>query len=93
MGFDKTTDKNPRWARKMRFEPGKGTFVNEILHEKTDYWRSDYPNVDIRHRLNLSSPKINAEDFVPLPNNWQQVTIDKIPGWDLKKMFQIPHFE
>jgi hypothetical protein len=71
-GFDKLPGKNPGWARKMGYEPGKKT--GEIVEE----WRSQYPNVDIRHRKTLTPIKMTLESFVHKPTGWKESTIKKI---------------
>ena len=89
-GFDKLPKtKNPKWARQMGFEPGKNIRSSSFSMDELDTWKSEYPNLDIRHRLTMTIPKLNLEQFATKPKNWQQVTIDKIPGWDIKTMFKI----
>ncbi len=78
---------NPHWARKLGYEPGKDPSRGGFRHDKIDEWRSEYPNLDIRHRLTMTMPKMSLDDFVVKPTNWQKVTIDKVPGWDIKEMF------
>lgn len=79
-GFDKISGKNPSWARKMGYEPGKKT------GEKTEEWRSEYPNVDIRHQNTMTPIKMTIESFIHKPTGWKESTIDKLPGWDLKEL-------
>jgi glycosyltransferase involved in cell wall biosynthesis len=63
------------------YEPG-GRDVS-----KYEQWRSEYPNIDIRHEGNLTKSKWSPEDFRDKSTcvNWQESTIDKIPGWDKLK--------
>lgn len=59
--------------------------------EEYDNWRSENPNIDIRHGGNLTKSKWSQEDFRDKSTcvNWQESTIDKIPGWDnLRKLLQ-----
>ena len=88
-GFDKNTDRNPRWARVMGFEPGKKVSAGGFIENRTEDWRSEHPNIDIRHRMNITTPKMHLKDFVHKPVNWKEVTIDKITSWDLKTMFEL----
>jgi hypothetical protein len=46
-------------------------------------WRSEYPNIDIRHDNNLTASKWSPDDFRDKSTcvNWRETTIDKIPGW------------
>lgn len=88
-GYDKLKSRNPKWARRMGYEPGKPVDAGGFKKEKIDCWKSDYPNIDIRHRLTLTIPKLSLDQFTKAPTNWQQVTVDKIDGWDLKKLFKL----
>ncbi|OGL35662.1 hypothetical protein A3F38_02460 [Candidatus Saccharibacteria bacterium RIFCSPHIGHO2_12_FULL_48_21] len=61
-----------------RYEPGG--------RDKSQYdvWWSEFPNIDIRHQGNLTKSKWSPNDFRDKSTcvNWQESTIDKIPGWD-----------
>lgn len=86
-GLDKITGRDPRWARIMGFEPGtkprrKGGFSDESF----DIWRSELPNIDIRHRHTYSPPKYRLSDFKHLPENWREEKLEKIPYWNLAKL-------
>ena len=55
---------------------------------KYEAFRSEYPNIDIRHEGNLTKSKWSPKDFRDKSTcvNWQESTVDKIPGWkDLKE--------
>ena len=80
-GYDKIpTFGNPDWARKMGYEPGKLNQAGEsALREE---WRSEYPNIDIRHTRSMTAPKMNYEDFVCKPVNWQEDVIENLSGWE-----------
>lgn len=81
-GFDKVeTYGNPHWARDMGYEPGKHGEV------RTETWKSEYPNIDVRHQKNMTPDKITVGSFKRKPHNWQESTIDKVPGWDIKTLF------
>lgn len=71
-GFDKLPGKNPGWARRMGYEPGKKT------GELTDEWKSEYPNIDIRHSKTLTPIKMTIESFRHKPTGWRESTIDQI---------------
>ncbi len=47
-------------------------------------WHSEYPNIDIRHEGNLTKSKWSPDDFRDKSTciNWQESTVDQIPGWD-----------
>src|SRR3990167_9048836 len=88
-GFDKDLSKNPKWARVLGYEPGKRTEIGGFSNDKSEAWQSEYPNIDIRHRLTMTIPKLSLDQFNQMPTNWRQVTIDKIPYWNLKEMFKV----
>lgn len=80
-GYDKLpTFGNPIWARTMGYEPGKENKEGEKA--LTEEWRSECPNIDIRHTRSMTAPKLRLEDFKHKPTNWQESTIEALPGWD-----------
>jgi len=79
-GFDKLPGRKTGWARKMGYEPGKKT------GEKTAEWRSEYPNIDIRHSKTMSPAKMTLGSFIHKPTGWRESTIDELGGWDLKEL-------
>ena len=88
LGLDKIRSREPRWARKFGYEPGtkkrrRGGITNED-HVKI---RSAFPNVDIRHPLTFSKPKVTIDSFKHVPSTFKEVTLKEIPGWDLKGLF------
>lgn len=53
-------------------------------------WKSEFPNIDIRHENNLTNGKWSINDFKDKSTciEWKETTIDKIDGWEgLEKMF------
>lgn len=46
-------------------------------------WRSEFPNVDVRHGDNLTKSKWSQDDFRDKSTciNWDETTVDKIKGW------------
>lgn len=89
-GWDKDKSKDPRWARRMGHEPGVKS-KRQSLFSDNDYEirKSEYPNIDIRHGGTFSPPKITLESFKHKPINFREITLDKIDGWDLNKLFNI----
>ena len=86
--WSETRSREPRWARRMGYEPGiKKIKRGGITDEDFVAWRSPYPNVDIRHGATFSRSKCRLTDFKHQPTGWIESTIDKIPGWELKKLF------
>lgn len=67
------------------YEPGtrslnKGGFSDD----RSAYWLSDSPNIDIRHEKNLSASKWSPREFKSERScrNWQEATVEDIEGWD-----------
>ncbi len=80
-GYDQIpTFGNPDWARSMGYEPGK--FNKEGEHALKEEWRSEYPNIDIRHTRSMTHPKLDINDFKRKPKNWREDVIENLPGWD-----------
>lgn len=71
---------NPIWARSMGYEPGKVNQDGESALQEE--WRSEYPNIDIRHTRSMTPPKLNYEDFKRKPQNWREDVIENLPGWN-----------
>lgn len=87
-GYDKEIGGEPKWVRSLGYEPGtkprrKGGFSDE----QSDTWKSELPNIDIRHRHTFSPPKTHLADFKHQPVNWQEKKIDDIPYWNLRKLY------
>jgi len=88
-GWDKQRSREPRWGRQMGYEPGtkkrrKGGFSDEDF----EIWKSELPNIDIRHRHCFSSPKYLLKNFKNQPVNWKEVPIEDFsPTWDLKQIY------
>lgn len=80
--------KEAPWSRHMGYEPGfkKREYFPD---EQFDMWQSEFPNIDIRHRFCFTHRKASILDFNSKPTGWTETTIDQIPGWDLKKMFNL----
>lgn len=91
MNLDKDTIRHePDWARKWGYEPGtKKTRRGGFSDDDFETWMSTYPMIDIRHGSNFSPPKVTLDSFKHAPVNWRQTTLDKIEGWNLKKLFNL----
>jgi len=82
--------REPYWARNWGYEPGtKKKVRGGFSDEDFDTWKSEFPIIDIRHKGTYSPPKTTLGGFKHLPTNWKEITLDKIPGWNLKKIFNI----
>lgn len=89
MGWDKIPGKNPNWARTMGYEPGKPKRKGGFSEDHIDEWRSVYPNIDIRHQKTITPIKMTRDSFRHQPTGWQELTLDKLPGWDIKRVKQL----
>jgi hypothetical protein len=84
IGLEKFSVKDPRQARLWGYEPGlKKRRNGAFREEKSDFWRSRQPNIDIRHLGTFSLPKVAYKDFQQKPTGWIETTIDKITDWGL----------
>jgi hypothetical protein len=91
-GWDKDLSHEPLWARKWGYEPGtKKTKRGGFSDDDFETWLSKYPIIDIRHNRTFSQPKVTLDSFIHKPTNWKETTLDKIPGWDLKKLFNLKY--
>lgn len=89
-GLDKLRGREPRWARKFGYEPGtKKRRRGGVTDEDHVKRRSKLPNIDIRHKYTFSQPKVTLDSFKCKPENFRQVPMDEIPGWDLKGLFEL----
>lgn len=77
--------RDPNWARKIGYEPGKLRRRGGFMDEATAEWHSDYPNIDIRHRRTITPPKVTLESFRHLPTGWRETTAEHIEGWESLK--------
>ncbi len=81
-GLNKIISHEPQWVRKMGYEPGtKGK------NKRFETWKSEYPNIDIRHNKTFSPKKVRIEDFKHKPNNWQETTMENISGWNKEELY------
>ena len=88
--LDEQRWREPRWARKFGYEPGtKKRRRGGITNEDYEVRKSELPNIDIRHRGTFSHPKTFKREFINLPPDFTEVDVYKIPGWDLKELFDL----
>lgn len=67
------------FTRRMGFEPGSHRRKERVDDVPSDVWRSEYPNIDIRHSCNLTANRWSPSQFRTPPVGWTEVT--EIPGW------------
>ncbi len=71
-----------------RFEPGTKRGIDNY---KTEWWESEYPNIDIKHGGNLmGTRRFHPSEFRGHPDkvcpNFKETTVDQIPYWNLKEI-------
>jgi len=67
-----------------RFEPGTKRGIDTY---QTRHWKSDHPNIDIRHGKNLTGMKrFHPSEFRGNPDkvcpNFKETSLDKLSGWN-----------
>lgn len=88
-GVEKLNIKDPYQARVWGYEPGRKKMRNgSLIDISYEDWSSEFPNIDIRHSQTFSLPKVKIKDFYRKPTNWKEISIDKVEGWDLKKILK-----
>ncbi len=80
--------REPAWARAWGYEPGtkkkkRGGFSDDDF----ETFKSEHPIVDIRHHGTISKIKVTLDSFKHQPTGWVEIPIEKIPGWDIRKLF------
>lgn len=70
----------------MGFEPGMHSEPRGVDNFPTESWRSELPNIDIRHDRNISKNRWKKEEFQDQKYTvgWTESTADKIPGWEIE---------
>jgi hypothetical protein len=86
-GENEFRSREPRRARIWGYEPGtklkrRGGLTNDVAES----WYSEFPNIDMRHARTFSRLKCTQEDFNHAPENWEEIDVFKIPGWDLEEL-------
>ena len=70
------------FTRKMGFEPGTRRGIDDYTSQR---YMSEFPNVDIRHRANLTSNRFKKEEFRSQRSIRGWKLVDEIPGWGITK--------
>ena len=70
----------------MGFEPGANSRKERIDDHKAEGFKSEFPNLDIRHSTNLTKSRWSPEEFRNQRScqGWIESTLDKIPGWNMQ---------
>lgn len=90
LSLESPKGREPLWARQWGYEPGtKKTKRGGFSNDNFEVWTSKEPIIDIRHGKTFSPTKVTLDSFKHQPKNFRQITIDKIPSWDLKELFSL----
>lgn len=68
------------YSMAMGYEPGSHNRAERVDNLQSDVWRSELPNLDIKHGGNLSPTKWALSDFRTAPTGWQEREF--APGWE-----------
>ena len=71
-----------KWVRHCGFEPMTHNRIKWKNKFRYDTWKSEFPNIDIKHGKNLTGARWKKEQYrnQSLLVNWQE-TDHEIPGW------------
>lgn len=72
------------YTMQMGFEPGTHNRKERVDDLTSGSWKSEFPNIDIRHGGNLSPTKWKKEEFrnQKFTEGWTESDINHIPGWE-----------
>ncbi len=75
----------------MGFEPGTHNRKERPTEYKAESWKSQFPNLDIRHTTNLTASRWKQSDFRSQRNcrDWQEKKAWEIEGWNFDKPYNI----
>ena len=65
------------------YEPGNRPPPRGVDHYKSESWMSEHPNLDLRHKHNLTPNRWDKKKFRREPKGWQLA--DEIPFWGKTK--------
>ncbi len=76
------------FSRGMGFEPGTHGRPERVDDFKAEGWRSEIPNLDIRHGTNLTKSRWSQSEFRSQRScrNWKESNISEIVGWEGLKL-------
>ena len=73
------------YSNRMGFEPGTHRREERIDDHKANGWMSEFPNIDIRHKDNLTPSRWDKSEFrnQKFTKGWKMA--DEVPGWGVTK--------
>jgi len=69
------------YSRSMGFEPGTHNRKERVDDYKAESWKSEYPNIDLRHENNLTKSRWTKAEFRNQKYTEGWIENDKVPGW------------
>lgn len=81
--------------RAMGFEPGSHHRKERIDDFKSEYYKAEFPSLDIRHDSNLTANRWRKDQFRSQRNcpNWQEKKVWELEGWDFWTKGNISRFD
>lgn len=77
------------YSTAMGFEPGSHNRPERVDDLKSDTYRSEFPNLDIKHGGNITPAKWSLADFRNAPTGWAEA--DELPYWGrLAEVLMVP---
>jgi hypothetical protein len=73
--------RDPAWARKWGYEPGKPRRRGGFEDARVETWRSPTPMVDVRHGATFTPAKVRLAEFRHPPQDWREVPVAEVLGW------------
>ena len=69
------------FTRRMGFEPGTHSHPRGVDNYKAERWMSEFPNIDIRHKHNLTQSRWRQDQFrsQKFCQGWTEA--EDVPGW------------
>jgi len=71
------------FTRRMGFEPGNHKTPRGVDDYGYDVWMSEHPNIDFRHKHNLTANRWDKKQFRREPKGWKMA--DDVPFWGQTK--------
>jgi len=70
------------FTRAMGFEPGSHGRAERVDDVTSEFFETKIPNLDIRHKGNLTSSRWSPDKFRNKPKNWTESHVNKLLGWE-----------
>jgi len=79
------------FSMKMGFEAGTHNRPERVDDYKAEGWRSEFPNLDIKHGGNSTPQRFSRDQFRDQRNcrNWEEKSVFDINGWNVEKLKSI----